>query len=102
MVAPQWSHYIVKYLQTHILHTNISLAQKRAIETKARSYTLIENQLYHCNKDQQLWLCVIVAEYIPILYQAHTRLLGGHFSSTTTTKAIMTLGLWWLTISQDV
>ena len=58
MIAPQWSQYIVDYLQTHILPANISLARKRAIEIEARNYTLIGNQLYHRGKDQQLWLCV--------------------------------------------
>ena len=89
------------YLQTHILPASISLARKRTIEIEARSYILIGNQLYHRGKDQQLRLCVTEAEYIPILEQAHVGLAGGHFSSTTTTKEIMTLGLWWLALFQD-
>ena len=101
MIAPQWSEYIVDYLQTHILPANISLARKRAIEIEARSYTLIGNQFYHCGKDQQLWLCVTKAKYIPILEQAHVGLAGGHLSSTLTTRAIMTLGLWWPALFQD-
>ena len=94
MIAPEWSPYIVEYLQNHILPTNISLAWKRAIEIEARNYTLIGSQLYHRGKDQQLWLCVMEAEYIPILAQVHAGLLGGHFSSIITAKAIKTFGLW--------
>ena len=44
MVEPQWSWYIVEYLQTHNLLLNINLARKRAIEIEARIYTLIGNQ----------------------------------------------------------
>ena len=101
MIAPQWSEYIVDYLQTHILPANISLARKRAIEIEARNYTLIGNQMYHRGKDQQLRLCVTEAEYIPILEQAHAGIAGGHFSSTVTARAIMTSGLWWPTLFQD-
>ena len=101
MISPQWSEYIVEYLQTHILLAKISLARKRAIEVEARNYTMIGNQLYHCGKDHQLKLCVNKLEYIPILEQANAGLVGGHFSSTTTAKAIMTSRLWWPTLFQD-
>ena len=80
---------------------NISLARKRAVEVEACSYTLIGNQLYHHGKDHHLRLCVTKAEYIPILEQSHAGLVGGHFSSTITARAIMTSGLWWPTLFQD-
>ena len=31
MVAPQWNHYLVDYLQTHVFLANITLAHKKAI-----------------------------------------------------------------------
>ena len=46
-------------------------------------------------------MCVTKAEYIPILEQAHARLLGENFSSTTIAKAIMTSRLWWPTLFED-
>ena len=98
MIAPHWSQYIIHDLQIHILLANISLARKRAIDIEAHSCTLIGNQLYHGEKDQQLQLCVTKVEYIPMLEQAHVGLAGGHFSSTTTARAIMTLGIWWPTL----
>ena len=90
MIAPQWSEYIVDYLQTHILPANISLARKRAIEIEAHSYTLIGNQLYHRGKDQQLRLCVTEAKYIPILEQAHAGLAGGHCQSNHDLSSMVT------------
>ena len=71
----------------------MSLARRRAIEIEAQDFALIANQIYHRGKDRQLRLCVTKVEYIPVLKQAHASLSGGHFSSMTTTKAIMTSGL---------
>ena len=98
MMALEWSQCIAEYLQTHILPTHISLARKRAIETEAKSYALIGNQLYHRGKDQKLRLCVIEIEYILVLEQAHADLSRGHFSSSTTSKVVMTSKLWWPTL----
>ena len=80
---------------------NISKARKKAIEIEAKDYEMIVNQLYKRGKDKQLRLCVTEAEYIRVLEQAHAGLSGGHFSADTTTKAIMTAGLWWPTLFQD-
>ena len=56
----------------------MKLARRRAIEIEAWEYTLIGNRLYHWGKDNQLRLCVIEAEYIPVLEQAHAVLSGEH------------------------
>ena len=57
--------------------------------------------MYHRGKDNKLRLCGTEAEYILVLEQAHAGLSGGHFSSTTIAKAIMTTGLYWPTLFQD-
>ena len=62
---------------------------------------MIENQLYKRGKDQQLRLCAMEQEYVPILQQAHSGLAGGHFLAETTAKAIMMSGIWWPTLFND-
>ncbi|MCO5572921.1 hypothetical protein L7F22_037746 [Adiantum nelumboides] len=100
-VVPKWSNYIVTYLLNRTFPEDMSKQHQRAIETEARDYSLIGNQLYRKGKDQHLHLCANEDEYLPILEQAHTRLASGHFSSETTTRAILMVGIWWLTLFAD-
>ncbi|RYA43691.1 integrase zinc binding domain-containing protein [Enterobacter cloacae complex sp. GF14B] len=79
----------------------MSKRRQRAIETEARDYALIGNQLYRKGKDQHLRLCANEDEYIPIIEQAHVGLAGGHFSSETTARAILMAGIWWPTLFAD-
>ncbi|MCO5587012.1 hypothetical protein L7F22_040957 [Adiantum nelumboides] len=88
-VVPKWSNYIVTYLSNRTFPEDMSKRCQRAIETKARDYSLIGNQLHRKGKDQHLRLCANEDEYLPILEQAHARLAGGHFSSETTARAIL-------------
>ena len=72
--------------------------RQKAIEMEALDFTLIGNQLYKKGKDHQLQLCANEMEYLPILAQAHSSIVGGHFSLETIAKAILMLGIWWPTL----
>ena len=78
-IAPKWSQYIVEYLEQHILPKRVSRVQQKAIELEFKEYELIGNQLYKRGKDKQLRLCVMEAEYVKVLEQAHAGLSGGDF-----------------------
>ena len=101
LIVPRWSQYIIDYITQHLFPEKVSKACRKAIEVEAEDYTLIANQLYKRGKDKQLRLCITEAEYMRVLDQAHAGLSGGHFSTDTTAKAIMTTGLWWPTLFQD-
>ena len=69
---------------------------------ESKDYEVIANQLYKRRKDKQIRLCVTKAKYVRVLEQAHASLIGGHFSTDTTAKAIMMARLWWPTVFKDV
>ncbi|WP_219822719.1 hypothetical protein, partial [Enterobacter cloacae complex sp. 4DZ3-17B2] len=72
--VPKWSNYLVTYLSSRTFPEDMSKRRQRAIETEARDYALIGNQLYRRGKDQHLHLCANEDEYIPIIEQAHVGL----------------------------
>ena len=76
-VAPKWSSYIVEYLTHKTLPLHLGRARRKSIEIEAQDYVLI--QLYKRGKYQQLRLCIAEQEYVPILQQAHSGLVGGYF-----------------------
>ena len=44
---------------------------------------------------------MIKAEYLKVLFHAHSCLPGGHLSAEFTAKAIMRAHLWWPTLFRD-
>ena len=75
--------------------------RQKAIKIEALDFTLIGNQLYKREQDHQLQLCSNEKKYLPILYQAHSGIAGGPFSSKTTAKAILMSRISWPTLFQD-
>ena len=57
-VAPQWSKYIVDYLENHRLPEKISKVRSKAIELESKDYELIANQLYKRGKRTNNLGCV--------------------------------------------
>ena len=76
MIAPNLSSYIVDYLKHRVLLENARKARRKSIQLKSKDYEIIANQLYKKGKDKQLRLCVIEAEYVRVLEQAHASLIG--------------------------
>ena len=75
--------------------------RRKAIEIEALDFTIIGNQIYKNGQHHQLRLCANEKKYLPILAEAHLGIAGGHFSTKTTAKAILMLGIWWPTLFQD-
>ena len=100
-ISPNWSKYIVDYLEQRRLPERVNKVRAKAIELESKDYKLIANQLYKRGKDKQLQLCVTETEYLRVLEQAHAGLSGIHFSADTTAKAIMMARLWWPTLFHD-
>ena len=69
-IAPKWSQYIIDYLTMRVFPEGMSRTRMRAIETEAREYSLIGNQLYKRCADNELRMCATEVEYIPLLEQA--------------------------------
>ncbi|MCO5574366.1 hypothetical protein L7F22_028149 [Adiantum nelumboides] len=46
-------------------------------------------------------MCATEEEYTPILQQAHSRQVGGHFSAEKMAKSILYAGIWWPTLFMD-
>ncbi|MCO5568771.1 hypothetical protein L7F22_022471 [Adiantum nelumboides] len=46
-------------------------------------------------------MCATEEEYVPILKQAHSGQVEGHFSTDKTAKAILVAGIWWSTLFMD-
>ena len=60
-ITPKWSQYIIDYLTKRVFPEGMSRTRMRAIETEAREYSLIGNQLYKCCADNELRMCAIEA-----------------------------------------
>ena len=52
IVAPNWSKYIVDYLEHCILPEKVSKARGKAIKLESKDYELIANQLYKREKNK--------------------------------------------------
>ncbi|MCO5602906.1 hypothetical protein L7F22_057046 [Adiantum nelumboides] len=100
-MAPNWSQYIVDFLTTRTFPENTSRARQRSIEIETRDFTIIGDQLYKKDKDDQLRICAHEKQYLHILEQAHGGISGGHFSGDKTAKLVLTAGLWWPTLYID-
>ncbi|MCO5557899.1 hypothetical protein L7F22_011471 [Adiantum nelumboides] len=57
----------------------MSKSRIKTITKEAGNYLLIEDNLYRRGKDDQLQMCTIEEEYVPILEQVHSGQAGGHF-----------------------
>lgn len=97
----EWFAYIEDYLRHGHKDPSKPQHRKRLIEIEAAKYALIEDQLYHTEKDGNLCLCVPKSQYLEFLHHAHAGILGGHFSGPNTAKNILWTGLWWPTLQQD-
>ena len=100
-IAPKWAEAMVEYMTTNVVPEGMSKVRQRYLQKHAQDYCVIANQLYHRGKDDSLRICVTEAEYLGILFHAHSCLPGGHFSAKVTSKAIMRAGLWWPTLFKD-
>ncbi|MCO5560567.1 hypothetical protein L7F22_014182 [Adiantum nelumboides] len=87
--APKWAEAMVEYMTTKVMPEKTSKVKQRYLEKHVKDYSIIANQLYHRGKDGSLRICVTEAEYLEVLFHAHSCLPGGHFSAEVTTKAIM-------------
>ncbi|MCO5612594.1 hypothetical protein L7F22_066862 [Adiantum nelumboides] len=101
-VAPKWSNYIVDYLTSGILPKGMSKSRVRTITKELENYILIEDNIYRRGKDDQLQMCATEEEYVPILKQAHSGQVRGHFLADKTAKTILVAGIWWPTLFMDV
>ncbi|MCO5610490.1 hypothetical protein L7F22_064729 [Adiantum nelumboides] len=79
----------------------MSKSKVKMITKDAENYILIEDNLYKRGKDDQLRMCTTEEENGPILEQAHSGQVGGHFFADKTTKAILVAGIWWPTLFMD-
>ena len=100
-VAPNWAEAMVEYMTTNVVPKKMSKVRQRYLQKHSQDYCIIANQLYHRGKYGNLRICVTEAEYLEVLFHAHSCLPGGHISAEVTTKAIMRAGLWWPTLFRD-
>ena len=99
--APKWAKAMVEYMTTNVLPKKMGKVRQRYLQKHSQDYCIIANQLYHRGKDGSLRICVTEAEYLEILFHAHSCLPGGHFLAEVTAKAIVQTGLWWPTLFRD-
>ena len=95
LVAPKWAEAMVEYMTTNVMPKRMSKVWQRYLQKHSQDYCIIANQLYYQGKDKSLRICVTKAEYLEVLFHAHSCLPGGHFSVEVTAKAIMQASLWW-------
>ncbi|MCO5558197.1 hypothetical protein L7F22_011776 [Adiantum nelumboides] len=100
-IAFKWSSYIVDYLTIGILPETMNTSKVRAITKEEENYVLIKDNLYKRGKDGQLRMCATEEEYVPILQQAHSEQVGGHFLAEKMAKSILYAGIWWPTLFMD-
>ena len=95
-LVPKWAEEICHYL-TNELPTDraLDMVKARRLIRDAAPYQLIVGQLYKQGKDGVICRCVREDEFIVILDEAHSRIMGGHFVTETTTRKELQVGLWW-------
>ena len=92
-VAPKWAKAMVEYMTTNVMLEKMSKAWQRYLQKHSQDYCIISSQLYHQGKDKSLRICVTKAEYLEILFHAHSCLPGGHLAVEVTAKVVMQVGL---------
>jgi hypothetical protein len=68
---------------------------------RAADFSLIAGQIYNMGPDEILRRCVMEAERLLILAEAHEGIAGGHYVGKPTTQKILRAGLWWHTLHRD-
>ena len=84
-LVPKWVEEICHY-QTNGLPTDtpVDMAKIRRLIRDAAPYQLIAGQLYKQGKDGVMHRCIREDEFILILDEAHSGIVGGHFTAETT------------------
>ena len=77
------------------------MAKARRLIRNAAPYQLIASQLDKQGKDGVMRKCIREDEFILILDEAHSRIVGGHFTTETTAWKVLQAGLWWPTLFSD-
>ena len=76
-LSNQWiAHYLTNGLHTD---TPVDIAKARRLIRDAAPYQLIASQLYKQGKDGVMRRCIREDEFIPILDEAHSGIVGGYF-----------------------
>ena len=100
-IVPKWAEAMVEYMTTNVMPKKMSKIWQRYLQKNSQDYCIIANELSHRGKDGSLRICVTKAEYLQVLFHAHSYLIGGDFSAKVTAKVIMRAGLWWPTLFRD-
>ena len=96
-IAPKWAKAMVEYMTTNFMPKKMSKVRQRYLQKHAQDYCIIAKQLYYCNKDGSLRICVIEVKYLKVVFHTHSCLPRGHFLAKAIAKAIMRASLWWPT-----
>ena len=70
------------------------MAKARRLIRDAATYQLIAGQLYKQGRDGVMHRCVREDEFILILDEAHSGILGGHFAVETKARKVLQASLW--------
>lgn len=59
-------------------------------------------QLYKLSLDKVLPRCVLNHERDDVLWECHSRVVGGHVGVKATTRKLLQAKLWWMMVFRDV
>jgi hypothetical protein len=92
---------IVQLLSTGMAPREYTIIQKKQLVVCAAYFSLIARQLYKIRLDEILRRCVMDAERLLILAEAHEGIVGGHYAGKETMKKVLRVGLSWPTLHKD-
>ncbi|KAK1612950.1 hypothetical protein QYE76_036623 [Lolium multiflorum] len=99
VITPAWTQPFLDYLIDEKLPEDEVLA--RQIIRRARSYTIVDGQLYKRNTTGVFLKCVSSQDGIEILREIHAGDCGHHAAPRSLVAKAFRLGFYWLTAKED-
>ncbi|XP_052172206.1 uncharacterized protein LOC127788137 [Diospyros lotus] len=96
---PSWMDPLLLYLREERLPQVDSEAQE--VRRKARSYVLVNGELYRRSFSQPLLKCIKLREADYILREIHEGICGSHIEARTLSQKALRQGYYWPTMAKD-
>jgi ribonuclease HI len=97
--SEDWRTEIISFLQGNCLSDDE--AYNKRIEARARSYVILEGELYKHGVCSPLLKCLSRAEGIELMKEIHAGLCGSHIGSRPLLGKILRQGFYWLKAASD-
>lgn len=100
-----WEHELVEirtYLVMDEVPERASTSERKAFVIKTIRFMMIVGELYRMGTDGVLRGCVPMSTRYLVISKSHAGDAGGNFVGDITARKVLTVGLWWTSLHEDV